>query len=68
MPPDIESVWSGVTSMVIVRHPMSRIASAYNEKIIKQPSKYWADLGHKIVGKYRTNLGSGKPYPQEFIK
>ncbi len=33
-PSDIEAAWDTLLSMVIVRHPLSRLASIYYEKVI----------------------------------
>ena len=68
VPSNLDDVWNQTTSIVIVRHPMSRIASAYSEKLIRQPAKHWGALSQKIIEKYREGIGSGKLYPNEFIR
>ena len=68
MPGNLIDLWGNMTSLVIVRHPMSRLVSAYHDKIIKQPSKYWAQLANQIIGTYRNGLGPGTPQPEEFVK
>ena len=67
-PENVTDLWNTTLSIVIVRHPMSRIASAYYEKFIKQPAKYWGVWGQKIIEKYRDGIGSDKIYPREFVR
>ena len=68
MPENLESVWNTTLSIVIVRHPLSRIFSAYSEKLIRQPAKHWEALAQHIIEKYREGVGSGDVYPREFIR
>lgn len=41
-------------TFLIVRHPLERLASAYNDKIVHAwPKSFHDKLGHRIIKKYR---------------
>ncbi len=50
------------TTMVITRHPFSRLASVYYEKMIKN-RKAWKGMVETIIRKYRP-AGSHPPHPE----
>ncbi|CAH2042376.1 unnamed protein product, partial [Iphiclides podalirius] len=52
-------------TFLIVRHPLERLASAYNDKIVHAwPKSFHDKMGHRIIRKYRKHL-DGKPTPTE---
>ncbi|XP_026321132.1 carbohydrate sulfotransferase 11 isoform X1 [Hyposmocoma kahamanoa] len=63
-------------SFLIVRHPLERLASAYNDKIVHAwPMSFHDKMGSRIVKKYRKQV-NGRPSPpdpkyplfEEFVK
>ncbi|XP_049877189.1 carbohydrate sulfotransferase 11 isoform X2 [Pectinophora gossypiella] len=54
-------------SFLIVRHPLERLASAYNDKIVHAWPKSLHDiLGRRIVQRYRKKMAvPGKPLPKQ---
>ena len=66
------SEWKKVTSIVIVRHPMSRLASVYYQKFIElYQNKGWAALIGSIIKNYRKEGEEGpkdQPTPNEFLR
>ena len=69
---NLKSSWSEVTSIVIVRHPMARLASVYYEKFIElYQHMTWASLIARIIQQYRREGDEGRkdqPTPNEFIR
>ncbi|CAB3228835.1 unnamed protein product [Arctia plantaginis] len=52
-------------TFLIVRHPLERLASAYNDKIVHAwPKSFHDKMGQRIVNKYRKKNGS-HPVPTE---
>ncbi|XP_050352845.1 carbohydrate sulfotransferase 11 isoform X2 [Nymphalis io] len=51
-------------TFLIVRHPLERLASAYNDKIVHAwPKSFHDQMGRRIIKKYRKS--SPKPVPTE---
>ena len=71
-PPDVVTAWSNTTSIVIVRHPMSRLASVYYQKFVElSDNEGWARLIEYIIDTYRKDNETGpakQPTPNEFIR
>ena len=69
---NVKYQWNKVISIVIVRHPMSRLASVYYQKFIElYQNKGWAGVIKSIIKKYRKNLNDGpkdQPTPNEFLR
>ena len=69
---NVKNQWNKVISIVIVRHPMSRLASVYYQKFIElYQNKGWAGVIKSIIKKYRKNLNDGpkdQPTPNEFLR
>jgi len=69
---NVMSEWKKVTSIVIVRHPMSRLASVYYQKFIElYQNKGWAALIGSIIKNYRKEGEEGpkdQPTPNEFLR
>ena len=69
---NLKSSWSEVTSIVIVRHPMSRLASVYYQKFIElYQDQAWASLIASMIQQYRRQGEVGRedqPTPNEFIR
>ncbi|XP_048483818.1 carbohydrate sulfotransferase 11 isoform X2 [Plutella xylostella] len=67
----IKKAQSDSISFLIVRHPLERLASAYNDKIVHAwPRSFHEKMGHRIVGKYRKkNAKIKEKYPlfEEFV-
>ena len=59
-------------SIVIVRHPMARLASLYYQKFVEAVHhEFWANLNIYIIEKYRRKWEDGPsdhPKPGEFIR
>ncbi|KAL4714995.1 hypothetical protein ACJJTC_003146 [Scirpophaga incertulas] len=52
-------------TFIIVRHPLERLASAYNDKIVRAwPKSFHDKLGQRIIKKYRKAI-TGQPMPTE---
>uniref|UniRef100_A0A2A4JZE3 Carbohydrate sulfotransferase n=1 Tax=Heliothis virescens TaxID=7102 RepID=A0A2A4JZE3_HELVI len=57
-------------TFLIVRHPLERLASAYNDKIVHAwPKSFHDKMGHRIIKKYRRNSDYTERYPvfEEFV-
>ena len=71
-PVDMLSQWANMTSIVIVRHPMARLASVYYQKFIElYQNKGWASVIRTMINKYRGKGEKGpkdQPTPNEFIR
>ncbi|XP_059060946.1 carbohydrate sulfotransferase 11 isoform X1 [Achroia grisella] len=53
-------------SFLIVRHPLERLASAYNDKIVHAwPKSFHDKMGQRIIKKYRKLLANVQPVPTE---
>ena len=69
---NVQSRWEEVVSIVIVRHPMSRLASVYYQKFIElYQNKGWAGLIESIIQNYRGKGEEGpedQPTPNEFLR
>lgn len=69
---NVQSRWGEVTSIVIVRHPMSRLASVYYQKFIElYQNKGWAGLIESIIQNFRGKGEEGpedQPTPNEFLR
>ena len=69
---NVQSRWGEVTSIVIVRHPMSRLASVYYQKFIELcQNKAWPELIESIIQNYRGEGEEGpedQPTPNEFLR
>ncbi|XP_023326363.1 carbohydrate sulfotransferase 11 isoform X2 [Eurytemora carolleeae] len=60
----LQEAWSKTTSLVVVRHPLARLASVYQEKFVKYAdNKSWGPLGRNIISMYRQKIE-----PREIIK
>ena len=46
----------GITSLVIVRNPLSRLSSVYHQKIIDLGMGPWKGFNDALIGLYRTNV------------
>ena len=68
----MSDAWEDIMSIVIVRHPLSRLASVYYNKFIeKYQDIKWASFIEKMIKLYRTEEKEGvqeQPTPNEFIK
>ncbi|KAL0869871.1 hypothetical protein ABMA27_006075 [Loxostege sticticalis] len=52
-------------TFIIVRHPLERLASAYNDKIVHAwPKSFHDKMGRKIIRKFRKST-NGQPPPSE---
>ena len=71
-PPMLVSSWAATTSIVIVRHPMARLASIYYQKFIKLAThESWAPKIKFIIQKFRTDPKSGDQIhatPEEMVR
>ncbi|KAM3963227.1 carbohydrate sulfotransferase 11 [Aphomia sociella] len=53
-------------TFLIVRHPLERLASAYNDKIVHAwPKSFHDKMGQRIIKKYRKQLSTAQPMPTE---
>lgn len=53
-------------TFLIVRHPLERLASAYNDKIVHAwPKSFHDKMGQRIIKKYRKQLSKTQPMPTE---
>ncbi|XP_013187507.1 carbohydrate sulfotransferase 11 isoform X1 [Amyelois transitella] len=53
-------------TFLIVRHPLERLASAYNDKIVHAwPKSFHDKMGQRIIKKYRKLLSGDEPAPKE---
>ncbi|KOB67890.1 Chondroitin 4-sulfotransferase, partial [Operophtera brumata] len=53
-------------SFLIVRHPLERLASAYNDKIVHAwPKSFHDKMGHMIIRKFRKKSTPDRPAPIE---
>ncbi|XP_053614420.1 carbohydrate sulfotransferase 11 isoform X2 [Plodia interpunctella] len=53
-------------TFLIVRHPLERLASAYNDKIVHAwPKSFHDKMGQRIIKKYRKQLSGNSPAPKE---
>ena len=70
-PANLMPSWSSLVSMVIVRHPMSRLASVYYQKFVeKSHHRAWVPF-IKIMRWFRGKEEQGpddQPTPNEFIR
>ena len=70
-PQNVSKLWSSVTSLIVLRHPMDRLVSLYNNKFIArvEVNQLWADYADYIKANYRKG-GPGDKYvtPQEMIR
>ena len=68
----LAEAWSRTTSIVIVRHPLSRLVSGYYQKFIKLAKHgTWAPKIKMIIERYRDRPNTGDqvhPSPEEFIR
>lgn len=60
-------------SIVIVRHPMSRLASVYYQKFIElKDHKAWKKVIRRVIARYRKSVGGegpeGYPTPNEYLR
>ena len=66
------SSWAGTTSIVIVRHPMARLASIYYQKFVKLAThQTWASKIKMIITKFRDDPKSGDQVhasPEEMVR
>ena len=53
--------WSKMTSLIVVRHPLDRLVSLYNNKFINrgEEGKLWSEIRNFIIKKYRGPEGVG---------
>jgi hypothetical protein len=70
-PQNVHKLWSSVTSLIVLRHPMDRLVSLYNNKFIArvEVNQLWADYAYYIKENYRKE-GADDKYvtPQEMIR
>eukprot|EP00092_Neocalanus_flemingeri_P035979 GFUD01039177.1.p1 GENE.GFUD01039177.1~~GFUD01039177.1.p1 ORF type:complete len:370 (+),score=61.26 GFUD01039177.1:73-1110(+) len=61
-PKDLEKTWSSLTSLLVVRHPLDRLVSLYNNKFIggvRDKAEAWIQCTKHIIGKYRVAFVDG---------
>ena len=51
----LKLTWSKMTSLIVVRHPLDRLVSLYNNKFIHRVEevKLWSKIRYFIIKKYR---------------
>ena len=63
---NLVSAWMNVTSLVIVRHPMARLASVYYNKFVKQRQRpVWKFYIKTIIQEYRQDEDEGEEEDEE---
>ena len=71
-PSKLVSSWSNTTSLVIVRHPMARLASVYYQKLMNLAvHQTWAPKIKLMIHYFRDDPKSGDqvhPTPQEMVR
>ena len=69
--PALKAGWQKTTSIVVVRHPLSRLASVYQQKLVNLAEhRSWGDLNRFIVANFRRQeeAGDGIPSPDEMVR
>ncbi|XP_045537488.1 carbohydrate sulfotransferase 11 isoform X1 [Papilio machaon] len=62
----LKKAQSDSITFLIVRHPLERLASAYNDKIVHAwPKSFHDKMGHRIIRKYRKISAEKPPPPKE---
>ena len=71
-PGNISRLWSSVTSMIVVRHPLDRLVSLYNNKFIHrvEDNELWADYAAYIKENFKEEGAKDSQYvtPQEMVR
>jgi len=62
--------WQQTTSIVIVRHPLARLASVYKQKFVNLAShKSWGAINKRVIRKYRKVASNETiPSPDEMVR
>ena len=71
-PENLMKAWSKVTSLMVVRHPLDRLVSLYNNKFIHRvkDNQLWAEYASDIIRNYRDESDSNLENitPEEMIR
>ena len=73
-PKDVKLAWSSLTSLLVVRHPLDRLVSLYNNKFIggvRGNDEEWIRMTNLIIEKYRVKSEDGYEdiiTPQEMVR
>ena len=71
-PGNLLRLWSSVTSLIVVRHPLDRLVSLYNNKFIHrvEDNPLWADYAQHIKDTVREERADDSQYvtPQEMVR
>ena len=70
-PEDLILTWNKMTSLIVVRNPMDRLVSLYNNKFIKKSDKSMLWMTDFIIDHYREKGGEGDPntvMPEELVR
>ena len=71
---DLKIIWKSLTSLLIVRHPLDRLVSLYNNKFIggvNGNDKDWINLTNLIISSFRDKIEDGNKSritPEEMIR
>lgn len=71
---ELQETWNDEEnlSMVIVRHPLSRLVSCYYNRLVSMKHmKFWSEFNPSVIAQYRENPTDGPPdypSPSEFIR
>ena len=71
---NLKTIWRSLTSLLVVRHPLDRLVSLYNNKFIGgvgDNDKDWINLTNLIISSFRDEIEDGNTSmitPEEMIR
>ena len=72
-PEELKMTWNKMTSLMVVRHPLDRLVSLYNNKFIDKGDKKMLWMTDFIIGHYREKEMGGEDHsktvrPEELVR